>query len=147
MDIRFARARHSLIAPAALLAVLALGACTTSPQRVVVAAKEMKLTELVNKRVEFTGVVQGPGEYGDFIVISDNRIYLDKLRIGDRNGQRATVTGWLRHFQPPTAADCADGCENADVAEHYWIEDPKFKTSAPAQQGNPTSPPGSQREE
>jgi len=133
MDIRFAKIRRTLIAPAALLTALAVGACTTSPQRVVVPAKEMKLTELLNKRVEFTGVVQGPGELGDFIMISGNRIYLDKLKTGNRNGQRATVSGWLRHFRPPTAAECADGCENADVPEHYWIEDPEFKTSAPAQ--------------
>ena len=133
MDIRFANVRHALIAPVALLAVLALGACTTTPNRVVVAAKEMKLTELVNNRVEFTGVVQGPGELGDFIIISGNRIYLDKLRTGNRNGQRATVSGTLRYFQPPTAAECAKGCENADVPQHYWIENPKFTTSAPAQ--------------
>ena len=133
MDIRFAKVRHTLIAPMALLAILALGACTTTPNRVVVAAKEMKLTELVNNRVEFTGVVQGPGELGDFIIISGNRIYLDKLRTGNRNGQRATVSGTLRYFQPPTAAECAKGCENADVPQHYWIESPKFTTSAPAQ--------------
>ena len=133
MDIRFANVRHALIAPVALLAVLALGACTTTPNRVVVAAKEMKLTELVNNRVEFTGVVQGPGELGDFIIISGNRIYLDKLRTGNRNGQRATVSGTLRHFQPPTAEECAKGCDNADVPQHYWIENPKFTTSAPAQ--------------
>ena len=85
------------------------------------------------KRVEFTGVVQGPGERGDFIIISGNRIYLDKLQTGNRNGQRATVTGWLRHFRPPTAAECAGGCENADVPEHYWIEDARFTTSAAPQ--------------
>ena len=133
MDIRVANLQRALIAPAALLAVLAMGACTTSPQRVVVAAQEMKLAELVNKRVEFTGVVQGPGERGDFIIISGNRIYLDKLQTGNRNGQRATVTGWLRHFRPPTAAECAGGCENADVPEHYWIEDARFTTSATPQ--------------
>ena len=133
MAIQFAKVRHTLIAPAALLAALALGACTTSPHRVVVAAKEVKLTELVNSRVEFTGVVQGPGELGDFITISGNRVYLDTLQVGDRNGQRATVSGRLRHFQPPTAAECAKGCENANVPEHYWIEDGKITTSAPAQ--------------
>ncbi len=132
MDIQFANVRRSLVAPAALLAALALGACTTSPHRVVV-AKEVKLSELVNSRVEFTGVVQGPGEMGNFITISGNRVYLDKLQVGDRNGQRATVSGWLRHFQPPTAAECAKGCENANVPEHYWIEDGKITTSAPAQ--------------
>ena len=77
MDIRFAKVRHTWIAPAALLAALALGACTTSPHRVVVVAKEVKLAELVNSRVEFTGVVQGPGELGDYITISGNRVYLD----------------------------------------------------------------------
>ena len=132
MDIRFAKVRHTWIATAALLAALALGACTTSPHRVVVAAKEVKLSELVNSRVEFTGVVQGPGELGDYITISGNRVYLDTLKVGDRNGQRATVSGWLRHFQPPTAAECAKGCENANVPEHYWIEGGKI-TSAPAQ--------------
>jgi len=132
MDIRFAHVRHTLIAPAALLAALAMGACTTSAHRVVVTAKEVRLTELVDRRVEFTGVVQGPGELGDFITISGNRVYLDKLLVGDRNGQRATVSGWLRHFQPPTAAECAKGCKDADVPEHYWIEDGKITTSAPA---------------
>ena len=132
MDIQFANVRRSLVAPAALLAALALGACTTSPHRVVV-AKEVKLSELVNSRVEFTGVVQGPGEFGDFITISGNRVYLDTLQVGNRNGQRATVSGRLRHFQPPTAAECAKGCENANVPEHYWIEDGKITTSAPAQ--------------
>ena len=133
MDIQFANVRRTLIAPAALLAVLALGACTTSPHRVVVVAKEVKLAELVNRRVEFTGVVQGPGELGDYITISGHRVYLDTLKVGDRNGQRATVSGWLRHFQPPTAAECAKGCENANVPEHYWIEGGKITTSAPAQ--------------
>ena len=133
MDIQFAKVRHTLIAPAALLAALALGACTTTPHRVVVAAKEVKLAELVNSRVQFTGVVQGPGELGDYITISGNRVYLDTLKVGDRNGQRATVSGWLRHFRPPTAAECAKGCENANVPEHYWIEGGKITTSAPAQ--------------
>ena len=132
MDIQLANVRHTWIAPAVLLAALSLGACTTTPHRVVVAAKEVKLSELVNSRVEFTGVVQGPGELGDYITISGNRVYLDKLQVGDRNGQRATVSGWLRHFQPPTAAECAKGCENANVPEHYWIEGGKI-TSAPAQ--------------
>ena len=133
MDIQFANVRRTLIAPAALLTALALGACTTTPHRVVVAAKEVKLAELVNSRVQFTGVVQGPGELGDYITISGNRVYLDTLKVGDRNGQRATVSGWLRHFQPPTAAECAKGCENANVPEHYWIEGGKITTSAPAQ--------------
>ena len=134
MDIRFAKASRALVASAPLLAALALGACTTSPHRVVVPAQEMKLAELVNQRVEFTGVVQlGEGDFGDFITISGNRVYLDALQTGNRSGQRATVTGRLRHFKPPTAADCADGCENANTPEHYWIEDPKFKASAPAQ--------------
>ena len=133
MAIRFAKVRHTLIAPAALLAALALGACTTSPHRVVVAAKEVKLAELVNSRVQFTGVVQGPGELGDYITISGNRVYLDTLKVGDRNGQRATVSGWLRHFQPPTAAECAKGCESANVPAHYWIEDGQITASAPAQ--------------
>jgi hypothetical protein len=134
MDIRFAKASRALIASAPLLAALALSACTTSPRRVVVPAQEMKLAELVNQRVEFTGVVQlGGVDLGDFITISGNRVYLDALQTGSRSGQRATVTGRLRHFIPPTAADCADGCENANTPEHYWIEDAKFKESAPAQ--------------
>jgi len=133
MDIQLANVRRTLVAPAVLLAALSLGACTTTPHRVVVAAKEVKLAELVNSRVEFTGVVQGPGELGDYITISGNRVYLDTLKVGDRNGQRATVSGWLRHFQPPTAAECAKGCENANVPEHYWIEGGKITTSAPAQ--------------
>ena len=133
MDYRLAKAARALIASAPLLAALALGACTTSPQRVVVPAQEMKLAELVDKRVEFTGVVeQGDGDLGDFITISGNRVYLDTLQTGDRSGQRATVTGRLRHFKPPTAAECAAGCANADKPEHYWIEEPKFKASAPA---------------
>ena len=134
MNIRFAKALRALIASAPLLAALALGACTTGPHRVVVPAQEVKFAELVNQRVEFTGVVQpGEGELGDFITISGNRVYLDALQTGNRSGQRATVTGVLRHFKPPTAADCADGCENANKPEHYWIEDAKFKASAPAQ--------------
>lgn len=134
MDMHFAKASRALIASALLPAALALGACTTTPQRVVVPAQALKLTELVDQRVEFTGVVQpGDGDLGDFITISGNRVYLDTLQTGDRSGQRATVTGWLRHFKPPTAADCADGCENANTPEHYWIEEPKFKESAPAQ--------------
>ena len=133
MDVQFAKVRRTLIAPAALLAALALGACTTSPHRVVLVAKDVKLAELVNSRVEFTGVVQGPGELGDYITISGHRVYLDTLKVGDRNGQRATVSGRLRHFQPPTAAECAKGCENANVPEHYWIEGGKITTSAPAQ--------------
>ena len=133
MNIQFGNVRSMWIAPAILLAVLALGACTTTPHQVVIAAKEVKLSELVDSRVQFTGVVQGPGELGDFITISGHRVYLDTLLVGDRNGQRATVSGWLRHFQPPTAAECAKGCENANVPEHYWIEDGKITTSAPAQ--------------
>lgn len=133
MDIRLAKATRALIASAPLLAALALGACTTGPHRVVVPAQEMKLAELVDQRVEFTGVVQqGDGDLGDFITISGNRVFLDTLQTGGRSGQRATVTGWLRHFKPPTAADCADGCKDANKPEHYWIEDPKFKASAPA---------------
>ena len=120
------------IAPAILLGALAVGACATTPHQVVIAAKEVKLGELANSRVQFTGVVQGPGEFGDFITISGNRVYLDTLQVGDRNGQRATVSGTLRHFQPPTAAECAKGCKDADVPEHYWIEGGKI-TSAPAQ--------------
>ena len=80
MHIRFANARRTLIAPAALLAALTLGACTNSPHRVVVAAREVKLSELVNSRVEFTGVVQGPGELGDYITISGHRVYLESIR-------------------------------------------------------------------
>ena len=121
------------IAPAILLGSLALGACATAPHQVVIAAKEVKLSELANSRVQFTGVVQGPGDFGDFITISGNRVYLDKLQVGDRNGQRATVSGWLRHFQPPTAAECAKGCESANVPAHYWIEDGQITASAPAQ--------------
>ena len=132
MRIRFANLRHALLAPAILLAALASGACTTTPHQVVIAAKEVKLSELANSRVQFTGVVQGPGEFGDFITISGTRVYLDTLLVGDRNGQRATVSGTLRHFQPPTAAECAKGCKDADVPEHYWIEGGKI-TSAPAQ--------------
>ena len=133
MDIRFANATRALIASAPLLAALALGACTTSPRRVVVPAQEMKFAQLVDQRVEFSGVVQqGDGDLGDFITISGNRVYLDTLQTGNLSGQRATVAGRLRHFIPPTAADCADGCENAGKPEHYWIEDPKFKASAPA---------------
>lgn len=131
MDIRFANVRRTLFAPTSLIAALALGACATGPHRVVMAAQEMKLPELVNHRVEFSGVVQGPGELGDFITISGNRIYLDTLQVGHRNGQRATVSGWLRHFKPPTAAECAKGCKDADVPEHYWIEDPKITMTAP----------------
>jgi len=132
MNTRFANVRSTWIAPAILLAVLALGACATAPHQVVIAAKEVKLSELANSRVQFTGVVQGPGEFGDFITISGTRVYLDTLLVGDRNGQRATVSGTLRHFQPPTAAECAKGCKDADVPEHYWIEGGKI-TSAPAQ--------------
>jgi len=131
MDIQFGNVRSMWSAPAILLAALALGACTTTPHRVVV-AKEVKLAELVDSRVEFTGVVQGPGEFGDFITISGTRVYLDTMKVGDRNGQRATVSGRLRHFVPPTAAECAKGCKDADVPEHYWIEGGKI-TSAPAQ--------------
>jgi hypothetical protein len=135
MDICLAKATRVLIASATLLAALTLGACTTTPHRVVVPAQEMKLAELVDQRVEFTGVVQqGDGDLGDFITISGNRVFLDILQTGNLSGQRATVTGWLRHFKPPTAADCADadGCKDANKPEHYWIEDPKFKASAPA---------------
>ena len=132
MDIQFANVRRTLVAPAILLAVLASGACTTTPHQVVIAAKEVKLSELVDSRVQFTGVVQGPGEFGDFITISGTRVYLDTVKVGDRNGQRATVTGRLRHFVPPTAAECAKGCKDADVPAHYWIEGGKI-TSAPAQ--------------
>lgn len=131
MAIRFATVRRTLITPTTLLAALALGGCITAPPRVVVVAEEMRLADLVNNRVEFTGVVQSPGEFGDFITISGTRIYLDTLQIGDRNGQRAKVSGRLRHFKPPTAAECAAGCKDADVPEHYWIEDPKFVTGAP----------------
>lgn len=133
MDTDVAKTLRALIASASLLAALALGGCETSPQRVVVPAQEMKLAELVDRRVEFTGVVQqGDGDLGDFITISGTRVYLDALPTGNRSGQRATVTGWLRHFMPPSAADCADGCENADKPEHYWIEDATFKASTPA---------------
>ena len=132
MDIQFAKARRTLVAPAILLAALASGACTTTPHQVVIAAKEVKLSELVDSRVQFTGVVHGPGEFGDYITISGNRVYLDTMKVGDRNGQRATVSGRLRHFVPPTAAECAKGCKDANVPEHYWIEGGKI-TSAPAQ--------------
>jgi len=128
MDIRFANATRALLASAPLLAALSLGGCYVAPARVVVPAKTMQLGELVNQRVEFTSVVQqGDSEQGDFITISGTRVYLDTLKAGNRNGQRATVTGTLRHFEPPTAADCADGCKNANVPDHYWIENPKFK--------------------
>lgn len=131
MAIRFANAWRMLVAPTALIAALALGACTTTPHQVVVEAKEVQLTELVNHRVQFTGVVESPGEFGDFITISGNRIYLDTLQVGQRSGQRATVSGRLRYFRPPTAEECAKGCKDAGVQEHYWIEDPKIRTATP----------------
>ena len=73
----------------------------------VVVAKEVKLSELVNSRVEFTGVVQGPGELGDFITISGNRVYLDNRCRSAIATASAAVSGRLRHSCPPTAARCS----------------------------------------
>lgn len=114
-------------------AALVLAACATEPRRVVVKG-EVALADMVDQRVEFTGQLQGPAKLGDFLTVAGQPVYLDALSGSGRHGQRATVAGTLRRFEPPTAEDCADGCENAEVPAHYWIEDGRFVTPAPGTQ-------------
>src|SRR5687767_5616625 len=124
---------RSLIAVPVLLATLSLAACESSPRRVVVAPVASKLADMVDAKVEFTGELRGPAKLGDFLVVADTPIYLDALSGTGRPGTRVTVAGTLRRFEPPSAADCADGCEHADVPAHYWIEGGTFQApSVPA---------------
>ena len=118
---------------AMLLAACVLTGCASEPRRVVVKGS-VSLSDMVNQKVEFTGPLQGPAKLGDFLTVSGQPIYLDALSGTGRHGQRATVAGTLRRFEPPTAADCADGCENPDVPAHYWIEDGRFVAPAPGTQ-------------
>jgi hypothetical protein len=110
-----------------------LAGCVSEPRRVVVKG-DVGLDDMVDQRVEFTGPLQGPAKLGDFLTVKGRPVYLDALSGTGRYGQRATVAGTLRRFVPPTAEDCKDGCENADVPPHYWIEGGRFVTPAPGTQ-------------
>ena len=113
---------------------LALAACASEPRRVVVRSGDVALAEMVNSKVEFTGRVEGPAKLGDYLTVHGRPIYLDELSGKERYGQRATVAGTLRKFVPPTEEDCKDGCENAGMPPHYWIEDGRFVTPSPGTQ-------------
>lgn len=118
-------------ATARLLAMglLALVAACSTPDRIVVQARDVELIDMVDQKVEFTSVMRGPGERGDYLTISGVDVFLDKLSGADRYGQTVTVAGRLRRFQPPASGD------NATINAHYWIQDAKFVTPsvAPAQ--------------
>ena len=127
--------RRTFLLAAVACAVLAVAGCESSPRRVVVQrGGEVTLGDMIDERVEFTAELQGPAKLGDFLTVSGQPIFLDALSGKGPYGKRVTVAGTLRRFEPPTAEDCKDGCENAEVPPHFWIENGRFVEPTPGTQ-------------
>lgn len=114
---------NKIVVTVSLMAITAGCTHATSPATSQDGSGNIKLEELVGKRVTLTGVYGGPGKFAaGYIKLNDSQwVYLDKMSgLKPGYGQRIQATGVVRHnpgFTPPAHEPPIDG-----LPAHYYFE-------------------------
>jgi hypothetical protein len=92
------------------------------------AEKPADLAGRVDRDVELTGQLAGPGKEGLYILAAGEEVYLpdfDDVR-SIPPGSDVVVTGTLRHFEP-APNECPEPCAETAAMPHYFVESARVR--------------------
>jgi hypothetical protein len=108
---------------AGVLLAVAVSGCAGVPPRPPLVVDAAGLAARIDRPVRVAGARAGPAKLGDFVVVDGEAVHYDPAVTGDAPyGARVVVDGLLRHVGA-TGADCGEGCVQAAVPSHWYLED------------------------